>query len=86
MKTEDLLIKAIENGIRAVHLGTWPNDTKAPYALSKLKDSNYGMYLDLLDKFMKAVKDYNTKHEVKCDVFSQPDSHNYIAVEDSNSD
>ena len=44
MKNEDLLIKTIENGIRAMHLGTWPNDTKAPYALSKLKDINYGMY------------------------------------------
>ncbi len=61
VKTEDLLIKTIENGIRAVHLGTWPNDTKAPYALSKLKDSNYGLYLDMLNKFNNATKDYLMK-------------------------
>ena len=61
MKNEDLLIKTIENGIRAMHLGTWPNDTKAPYALSKLKEINYGMYEEYLNKFNNATKDYLMK-------------------------
>lgn len=62
---EEELILHIENGIRAIHLGTKPADTKAPVALNKLKVINEGMYSDYLEKYKRALKDYKHKNEIK---------------------
>ena len=52
---EDLLIKKIEAGIRAIRRGTaTPETAKVGVFLNKLKSINPGMYQDLLNNY-KAV-------------------------------
>jgi hypothetical protein len=60
MRHEDLYIKQIENGIRAIRIGTKePKDTKLTGFFDKLKPLNEGMYLDLLQKYKNVVNDFN---------------------------
>lgn len=58
MTIEETYVKHIEDGIRAIRLGKHPKDTKAPLGLNKLKTINEGLYDDLLEKYKKAVKEY----------------------------
>lgn len=62
MSGEELYIKGIENGIRAIRLGTKkPNETKALICLNKLKEVNVGLYEDYLDKYNRVVKGYHRR-------------------------
>lgn len=62
MSAEELYIKNIENGIRALRFKTkTPNETNVGYHLNRLKMVNEGMYDEYLEKYKKALKEYN-KH------------------------
>jgi len=61
MTLEDLCIKNIDNGLRAIRLGVAPKDTLAPHSLNALKKLNPGLHADYMKKYVAAVKDYNTK-------------------------
>lgn len=62
MKSEDLYIKNIENGIRAIRMGTKePKDVNVGYNLTKLKPLNEGMYDELLKKYKNVMEDYNKR-------------------------
>lgn len=59
MTTEEIYIKNIENGIRALKLRTkTPQETHVGIFLNKLKGLNIGMYEELLEKYKKALEDY----------------------------
>jgi hypothetical protein len=61
---EDLYIKKIEGGIRAVNNGTKsPKDSECVKYLNKLKPINEGMYLDLVEKYKIAVEKYKKTFE-----------------------
>lgn len=62
---EEQLIHHIKNSIRAIHLGIEPKNTKAEIALNRLKTCNVGLYDDYKVKYLKSIKDYNNKNEVK---------------------
>ena len=60
MTVEELYIKNIENGIRAIRLGTKkPSETLAPVSLNRLKQINIGMYEDCLAKYKRILGHYN---------------------------
>lgn len=62
MKSEDLYIKNIENGIRAIRLGTKePKDVNVGINLTKLKPLNEGMHDELLKKYKNVIEDYNKR-------------------------
>lgn len=62
MKSEDLYIKNIENGIRAIRMGTKePKDVNVGLNLAKLKPLNEGMHDDLLKKYKNVMEDYNKR-------------------------
>lgn len=55
-------LKKIENGIRAIRMGNkTPQEANINESLERLKKLNEGMYLDLNNKYVNVVKDYNTK-------------------------
>lgn len=61
---EELLIKQIENGIRAVRMGNKkPVDVTGEIntKLERLKKLNEGMASDLNKKFVNVVIDYNNR-------------------------
>jgi hypothetical protein len=61
---EELLIKQIENGIRAVRMGNKkPVDVTSDVnnKLERLKKLNEGMATDLNKKFISVVIDYNNR-------------------------
>ena len=59
---EEIYIRHIENGIRAIRMGTKePKDTLAAVSLNKLKQINLGLYEDYLDKYKKVLKEYNKR-------------------------
>lgn len=59
MTTEEIYIKNIENGIRALKLRTkTPQETQVGIFLNKLKGLNIGMYEELLEKYKKALDEY----------------------------
>lgn len=59
---EEILIKKIENGIRAIRMGNkTPQEANINESLERLKKLNEGMYLDLNNKYVNVVKDYNPK-------------------------
>ena len=59
---EDTYIENIENGIRAIRLGTKkPDETNVGYNLNRLKPLNPGMYDDLIAKYKNALQDYKAK-------------------------
>ena len=62
MTTEEIIIKNIENGIRAIRLRTkTPSETKVGVFLNKLKGLNVGMYEELLEKYKEALEEYKNK-------------------------
>lgn len=63
---EEVLIKNIENGIRAIRMGNKsPQEASLGSHFTKLKPLNLGMYEDLLDKYKNVVSDYNKRKDVK---------------------
>lgn len=57
---EEELIRKIEAGIRALRLRTKePKDTGCAVALNRLKEINVGMYEEYLQKYKKALAEYN---------------------------
>jgi hypothetical protein len=59
---EEIYIRHIENGIRAIRMGTKePKDTLAPVSLNKLKQINLGLYEDYLDRYKNVLKEYNKR-------------------------
>ena len=61
--TEDICIKKIEGGIRAVTNGTKsPKESECVPLLNRLKPLNQAMYEDLLQKYKTAVETYKAKH------------------------
>lgn len=59
---EEILIKNIENGIRAIKLGTkTPITANLSGHFSKLKPLNEGLYQDLLKKYGNVVNEFNKK-------------------------
>jgi hypothetical protein len=64
MKAEELYIKNIESGIRAIRMGSKePNDTRAPVSLNKLKEVNVGLYEDYLAKYKRVLVDYSNRNQ-----------------------
>ena len=62
MTGEDSYIKNIENGLRAMRLGTkTPVESKIGYNLNKLKLLNIGMYEDYLKRYKEALEIYKNK-------------------------
>lgn len=60
MSAEEMYVKNIESGIRAIRMGVKaPKDTLAPVSLNKLKGLNEGLYDDLIKKYKTAVEEYN---------------------------
>jgi len=63
MGTEEIIIKKIEGGIRAIKLGTkTPEEVSLGYSLNKLKDLNPPMYEDKLFEYCKVKAEYDAKH------------------------
>lgn len=59
---EEMYIRHIENGIRAIRMGTKePKDTLAPVSLNKLKEINEGLYKDYLEKYKNVIKEYQKR-------------------------
>ena len=59
---EEMYVRHIENGIRAIRMGTKePKDTLAPVSLNKLKDINKGLYEDYLEKYKNVIKEHNKR-------------------------
>jgi hypothetical protein len=60
MTSEELYVKNIEAGIRAIRLRTKsPKEAGVGYSLNKLKEVNVGLYEDYLAKYKRVVEDYN---------------------------
>lgn len=64
MTAEELYIKNIENGIRAIRLNLkHSRDTTVPYALNKLKSINIGLYYDYMEKYKRAIKEFEKNNK-----------------------
>jgi hypothetical protein len=64
MTAEELYIKNIENGIRAIRMKLkHPRDTMIPYALNKLKTINIGMYEEYFEKYKRAMKEFEKNNK-----------------------
>jgi hypothetical protein len=60
MTSEELCVKTIEAGIRAIRLRTKsPKEAGVGFSLNRLKDLNLGLYEDYLAKYKRVVEDYN---------------------------
>lgn len=63
MSTEQLYIKNIENGIRAIKLGTKsPLDANLSNQFAKLKLVNEGMHEDLIKRYKEVVTEFNKRN------------------------
>lgn len=61
---EELCIKKIEQGIRALKLGTkTPQEAEVGKFLGKLKELNEGMADDLEAKYIKVYREYQKKNQ-----------------------
>lgn len=59
---EEILIKNIENGIRAIRLGNkTPIEANLAVQFNKLLPLNKGMYDDLMEKYKRVVEDYKNR-------------------------
>jgi len=59
---EEILIKQIENGIRAIRMGNkTPLEAEVNSKLVRLKKLNEGMADDLNKKYVAVVQDYNKR-------------------------
>ena len=57
---EELSIRKIRNGIKAIDQGTKsPEEASLGYAFNKLKDLNEGMYNDFLLEYQRVVNKFN---------------------------
>lgn len=66
MGAEETYIKNIINGIRALRLRTkTPSEVNVGSNLNRLKMVNEGMYDEYLEKYTKALKEYNKHNETK---------------------
>ena len=64
MTTEEIYVKHIECGIRAIKLKTKsPQEANVGKFLNKLKDVNEGLYDDLLTKYQRVVQSYKKNEE-----------------------
>jgi hypothetical protein len=62
MTCEELYVRNIENGIRAIRMGNKsPKDVNVGLHLNKLKLVNLGLHEDLLRKYSNVVKDYKNR-------------------------
>ena len=62
MSCEELYVRHIENGIRAIKMGTKnPKEANVGVHLNRLKLVNLGLYEDLLRKYSNVVKDYKNR-------------------------
>ena len=60
--SEDLYIKLVKNGIRAIKLGTkTPAEAKVGLSLNKLKTLNIGMYEELLLEYKEEKEIWDKK-------------------------
>jgi hypothetical protein len=60
--SEDLYIKLITSGIRAIKLNLkTPVEAKVGLSLNKLKDLNKGMYDDLLNEYKKEKENWDKR-------------------------
>ncbi len=63
---EEIYISRIENGIRGIKMGSkTPESLALQPTFNKLKPLNPHMHEDLLDKYIKAVLNYNEKQQNK---------------------
>lgn len=63
MTTEELCVKKIESGIRAISSGSkTPKEAGLGTSLNRLKELNRGLYDDLLVKYKTALENYNNKN------------------------
>lgn len=59
---EEILIKQIENGIRAIRIGSkTPKDVQINVQIERLKKMNEGMALELNAKYVNVVRDYSNR-------------------------
>jgi len=59
---EEIYIKNIESGIRALRMGTkTPSETNVGVNLVKLKPLNPGMHDDLIAKYKTALEEYKQR-------------------------
>lgn len=63
---EEVYIRNVENGIRGLKLGTkTPETCNVGPSLNRLKTVNEPMYLELMERYKKAVKDWHEKNPDK---------------------
>lgn len=67
---EEIAIRKIEAGIRAIKNGISPMETKAGYFLKKLEALNEGMHRDLASKYAVAVANSNISYKEKLTILS----------------
>lgn len=59
---EEILIKNVRNGIRAIRMGTkTPSEANVGVSLNKLKSLNEGMYLELMEDYKKVLEEFKNK-------------------------
>jgi hypothetical protein len=64
MTLEEIYVKHIECGIRAIKLGTKkPEDANVGKFLNKLRDVNDGLYDDLLERYRNVIENYKKNEE-----------------------
>ena len=64
MTTEEIYIKHIECGIRAIKLKTKnPQEANVGKFLNKLKEVNEGLYEDYIKKYQRVVQEYKINEE-----------------------
>ena len=64
MTTEEVYVKHIECGIRAIKLRTKkPHETNVGKFLNKLREVNDGLCDDLMERYKKVVDDYKKSEE-----------------------
>lgn len=64
MSTEELYVKHIECGIRAIKLKTKkPEDANVGKYLNKLREVNEGLYDDLFERYKKILESYKKEEE-----------------------
>lgn len=64
MSTEELYVKHIECGIRAIKLRTKkPEDANVGKYLNKLREVNEGLYDDLFERYKKILESYKKEEE-----------------------
>lgn len=64
MSTEELYVKHIECGIRAIKLKTKkPEEANVGKYLNKLREVNEGLYDDLFERYKKILESYKKEEE-----------------------